>query len=188
LLLQHYNNLTDIWFTGVPNNTYCLVSDSHLHVNAFFGGYYGEYEGNPSKALNWIRQLSILYGHHSLLFQAREGAEWQYGNGYMSRMEVDGEEVILAREGDKAVLADGSVTIGWEAAREKSGDDEIDVYSVEIAGIAKLLLRLRPEVANMRTESDGTVHFDFEFVESRLSGNAHGVLGQTYRPDHSSRL
>jgi hypothetical protein len=157
-------------------------------MNAYFGGYYGEYEGNAHKALNWIRKVGFLFGHHSMLFEARQGASWQYENGYMARIEVDGEEVVIAKPGDKAVLADGSVTIAWVAAREMSGDDEIDVYSVSIAGVAKLLLRLRPEIANFRTETDGTVHFDFEFVESQLSDNAHGVLGQTYRPDHANRL
>jgi Root cap len=173
---------------GVPNNSYCILSDSHLHLNAFFGGYYGAYEGNPSKPLTWMRKIGLLWGHHSFLFEAREGASWQYGSGYMSRVEVDGEEVALSQPGEKAVFADGAVTIAWEAARQSSGDDEIDVYSVEIVGVVKVVMELRPEVASLRTATDGTVHFDLQFLKSHLSANAHGVLGQTYRPDHRNRL
>jgi hypothetical protein len=175
-------------FSGIPNTTYCLISDSHLHMNAFFGGYYGKYESNAHKSLTWLRKISLLWGRHSMIFEARQGAEWAYNNGYMSRMEVDGDQVVLSKVGETAVLAGGKVILSWVAARELSGDDEIDVYSVEIVGVLKMVLRLRPEIANFRTETDGTVHFDFELTQSVLTASAHGILGQTFRPDHTKRL
>ena len=173
----------------MPNNSYCLLTDSHLHLNAWFGGYYGQYEANPHKALTWMRKIAVLWGHHTMLFEAREGAASEYGSsGYMAGIVVDGERVILSQAGDSATFAAGAIVVKWESAKERSGDDEIDVYSLRIRDVLSLKMELRPEVAALRTPTDGTVHFDLYFPEARLSHSVHGVLGQTFRPDHAHRL
>jgi hypothetical protein len=132
--------------------------------------------------------VGLLWGHHSIKFFAREGAAWQYNNGYMSGMEVDGKRVSLSQAGDSISFADGRIQLTWLAAKERSGDDEVDVYQVNIEGILTLRLTLRPEVASLRTSEDGLVHFNLDFVALDLSDKAHGVLGQTYRSDHRDRL
>ena len=123
-----------------------------------------------------------------MLFEAREGARWQYDNGYMARMELDGEEVVLSQPGDTFGFHDGAVQIKWVAAKQASGDDVIDVYQVTIEGVVELVMKMRPEVASLRTQADGTVHFDLDFSSMVVSHNAHGILGQTYRADHRNRL
>jgi hypothetical protein len=174
-------------FTGLPDRHYCLISDSHVHVNAYYGGRYGQWGNETHKALTWIRKVGILWGHHTLKFEAREGAEWRYGSGYMANIEIDGESVQLA-QGDSISYAGDKIRIKFVAAKRRDGDDQIDVYEVTVDGVLSMRLTLRPEVENLRTSTDGVVHFDLEFPKVDVSNNAHGVLGQTYRLDHSERL
>eukprot|EP00271_Cylindrocystis_brebissonii_P000700 TRINITY_DN10899_c0_g1_i1.p1 TRINITY_DN10899_c0_g1~~TRINITY_DN10899_c0_g1_i1.p1 ORF type:complete len:491 (-),score=39.16 TRINITY_DN10899_c0_g1_i1:1386-2858(-) len=175
-------------FSGRPNTYYCLVSDSHLHINAYYGGRIGPYEGNPAKSLTWIRQVGIMWGHHTMTFSARAGVDWAYGNGYMEKMEVDGEQIFLSQPGDVAVRLGGAVRIRWAGGRVRSGDDWIDVYEVVVKGILHMRMEVRPEVPALRTEEDGTVHFSLQFPDMVVTPSTHGVLGQTYRADHGNRL
>eukprot|EP00897_Mesotaenium_endlicherianum_P007512 jgi/Mesen1/678/ME000109S_10900 len=175
-------------FSGYPGETYCLVSDAHVHINAFYGGRYDTWGENTNKSLTWIRKVAILWGHHTVVLEARQGARWQYDAGYMANMEVDGERVHLGMEGDVAHYVDGQVALKWESARARSGDDDVDVYSVTIADIMVAKFTVRPEVAHLRTATDGIVHFSMHLPKLQVSGSAHGVLGQTYRPDHVDRI
>ena len=159
-----------------------------MHVNAYYGGRYGEYEGNMHKTLTWIRQVGVMWGHHTIYLEAREGDRWQYDNGYMAAIKVDGERVALSQPGEKAVLVDGKITISWVAAKEMSGGDEVDVYQVDVENVISMRVILRPEVENLRTETDGVVHMSLEWPLVEASEGIHGVLGQTYRSDFQDRL
>jgi Root cap len=164
------------------------VSDSHIHVNAYYGGRYGQWGNQTHKPLTWIRKVGILWGHHNLKFEARQGAEWRYGAGYMANMEIDGETITLAQQGDSVSYSGNKIRVEYVAAKKVDGDDEVDVYKVSVGDVLSMRLTLRPEVENLRTANDGVVHFDVEFSSLDLSNNAHGVLGQTYRLDHTERL
>lgn len=159
-----------------------------MHVNAYFGGRYDQWGDNANKPLTWIRQLGIMWGEHTVTLAAREGARWQYDEGYMSAISVDGKVVTLSEEGQSATFANGAIEISWLASSLRSGDDLVDVYLVRIGEALMMRLTLRPEVALLRTEEDGVVHFDVEFPKVDLSDKAHGVLGQTFRSQHRHRL
>eukprot|EP00271_Cylindrocystis_brebissonii_P001160 TRINITY_DN11465_c1_g1_i2.p1 TRINITY_DN11465_c1_g1~~TRINITY_DN11465_c1_g1_i2.p1 ORF type:complete len:375 (-),score=86.90 TRINITY_DN11465_c1_g1_i2:314-1438(-) len=174
-------------FSGVPDTTYTLFTDAHLQMNAFFGGRYGQWGEDSHHSITWMRKVAIFQGHHTLVLEAREGPESAYGNGYMAHMSFDGEDFALSQAGDVAELADG-VKVTWVAAKEKSVDDLVDVYEVEVPQVLKMKLTLRPEVAFLRTQEDGTVHFDIDVEYIKLSTKAHGILGQTYRKDHAGRF
>jgi Root cap len=173
---------------GVPGKHYCLVSDSLVHVNVFYDGRFDVWGNNTHKPLTWIRKVGILWGKHTIELEAREGSEWKYQNGYMSRILVDGREVSLNSQGESATFDEGKIEILWAAAKQRSGDDYIDVYHVTVGNTLKMIAKIRPEVALLRTNEDGIVHFTLEFPVLHLSENVHGVLGQTYRPDHKDRL
>jgi hypothetical protein len=175
-------------FLGEPDNNYCILSDSHLHINAYYGGRFDKWGSNTRKPLTWIRQLGIMWGHHSILLMARNGPEWRYGQGYMQRMEVDGEEIMLSQAGDTTVFAGGKIRLSWLEAKARSGNDEVDVYEVKVADVLTVRVTLRPEVANLRTAVDGVVHMSIDLPHVVLSSNVHGVMGQTFRADHLSRL
>ncbi|CAI5459075.1 unnamed protein product, partial [Closterium sp. Yama58-4] len=177
-------------FSGRPGENYALISDVHVAVNAHFGGRWGEWEGR-NKALTWMREISILWGHHSIVFEAREGWESSYRNGYLQRLSVDSEDVKLGRPGshlDVASFFDGQVELRWAAAKKPAKGELVDEYEVRIGDVLSLRLTLRPEIAALRTDDDGVVHFTVDVVSAKLSPNVHGVLGQTFRPDFIGRL
>lgn len=173
---------------GEPGNNYCLLSDKHIHLNAYFGGRFDKWGDNPTKPLTWIRKLGILWGEHTITLSAREGASWQYDSGYMSKMEVDGVEVVLRKEGESVSLVNGEIEISWLAAKMNSGDDLVDVYLVKVGKALLMRLTLRPEIEMLRTPEDGIVHFNVEIPKSDFSDSVHGVMGQTFRSDHRFRL
>eukprot|EP00270_Netrium_digitus_P006821 TRINITY_DN1967_c0_g1_i2.p1 TRINITY_DN1967_c0_g1~~TRINITY_DN1967_c0_g1_i2.p1 ORF type:complete len:387 (+),score=41.22 TRINITY_DN1967_c0_g1_i2:46-1206(+) len=173
-------------FSGTPGTTFCLVSDPHLHINMYLDGYYGKYEDRANKPMTWIRKIGVLWGHHSLTFEARPGAESEYLKGYMYRMTADG--LPFALENNVKSLFDGKVEVEWTGAKVPSGDDLVDEYSVKIQNVIWMKLTVRPEVANLRTDNDGLVHFDMQILKAKLSNNVHGVLGQTFRPDHLGKF
>eukprot|EP00897_Mesotaenium_endlicherianum_P002551 jgi/Mesen1/2323/ME000155S01413 len=177
-------------YTGHPGQVYCLVSDAHVHVNAYYGGRYGTWGENTNKSMTWIRKVAILWGRHSVVLEAREGATWQYGAGYLASAEVDGEQVVgqMQREGDVARFFGGQLSLTWAHAKLPSGDDLVDVYEVVVENVVTARLTLRPEVALLRTGTDGVVHFGVSFPRINLTNSAHGVLGQTHRADHRGRL
>lgn len=175
-------------FTGLPSKTYCMLSDSHLHINVFHGGRFGQWGTNPHKPLTWIRQIALLWGHHVIYLAAREGSDWKYGNGYLKEITVDGTQVALEKPGDYSSFFDHQMKIKWVSGKKPSGDDEVDVYEIEIEGVIKMVLVLRPEIALLRTKDDGVVHFSIEIPKVSVSANVHGILGQTFRPDHQDRL
>ncbi|CAI5514792.1 unnamed protein product [Closterium sp. Naga37s-1] len=176
-------------FSGQPSENFALISDAHIAVNAYFGGRVEkEWMGQKNKVMTWMRNIAILWGHHSVVFEARPGADSEYGAGYLKAIYVDGEKTSLSFPGEKMYLFDGSVELKWVDARKKVGDDLVDIYEISVAEIITLRLILRPEIKLMRTKNDGLVHFTIEVVSAQLSANVHGVLGQTYRPDFAGRL
>ncbi|CAI5975632.1 unnamed protein product [Closterium sp. NIES-65] len=177
-------------FSGRPGEDYALISDVHVAVNAHFGGRWGEWEGR-NKALTWMRKISILWGHHSIVFEAREGWESGYRNGYLQRLSVDSDDVKLGLPGshlDVASFFDGQVELRWAAAKKPAKGELVDEYEVRIGDVLSLRLTLRPEIAVLRTDDDGVVHFTVDVLSAKLSPNVHGVLGQTFRPDFIGRL
>ncbi|CAI7765510.1 unnamed protein product [Closterium sp. NIES-53] len=173
-------------FSGKPNRNYALVSDPHFQMNGFFGGRYSRWNGDV-KALTWIRSVGLMAGHHTVVLEARRGAEAEYSNGYLARVAADGVAVELTVPGTTVQLWDGA-TLKWEAARKLSGTDLVDVYDVTIKGVAIIRLTLRPEVKNLRTATDAAVHFGLDVLFSSFSQAVHGVLGQTFRPEFQGRL
>ncbi|GJP52559.1 hypothetical protein CLOM_g11661 [Closterium sp. NIES-68] len=173
-------------FSGRPNRNYALISDAHIQINAFFGGRYGVW-ANHAKALTWIRSLAILTGHHLLVLDARRGASAEYGDGYLVRILVDGSAMELDTPGTSLQLWPGA-ELAWVAAGKRDGGDLIDVYELKVANVVTLRVTLRPEIAAMRTATDGTVHMSIGVERASLSPAVHGILGQTFRPDFIGRL
>eukprot|EP00475_Leptophrys_vorax_P021283 TRINITY_DN289_c0_g6_i1.p1 TRINITY_DN289_c0_g6~~TRINITY_DN289_c0_g6_i1.p1 ORF type:complete len:340 (-),score=7.25 TRINITY_DN289_c0_g6_i1:96-1115(-) len=173
-------------FTGRPGEDYALISDAHVAVHAHFDGRWGEWMGR-NKALTWMRKIGILWGHHSIVFEAREGWAADYRSGYLQRLVVDSEELKL-KPGQTVSLYEGQIELTWVTAKRFDRGEYVDEYSVRVGDVLTVLLTLRPEIQMMRTEDDGLVHFTVDVLSAKLSANVHGVLGQTYRPDFAGRL
>ena len=167
-------------FSGVPNTTYCLFSDKHITVNAYFGG---RYDGN--KVLTWMRNIGIVWGDHSVILNAREGSDASYDHGYMNNIIIDGKLIELSKAPSKFAFAEGAY-VSWLFANASRTYGSIDVYSVEITDVISLIMELRPDYSKWRTLTDGTVHFDIEIPYAHVSEDVHGIIGQTYRKDKGS--
>ncbi|CAI5462506.1 unnamed protein product [Closterium sp. Yama58-4] len=151
----------------VPANfTVGMLCDGRDKGDPHFTGADGRWNGDV-KALTWIRSVGLMAGHHTVVLEARRGAEAEYGNGYLARVVADGVAVELTVPGTTVQLWDGA-TLKWEAALKLSGTDLVDVYDVKIDGVATIRLTLRPEVKNLRTPTDAAVHFGLDVLFSRF--------------------
>lgn len=153
----------------------------------YLGGWYGKWD-NGTKPMTWIRKLAVLWGHHTLLFEAREGASSDYGDGYMAKISLDGESISLDSPSEKITVLDGAVELAWVEGKTRSGGDYVDVYDLRVSDVLRMRMTLRPEVKILRRADDGLVHFTVDVLDSAFSSNVHGVLGQTFRPDFVGRL
>ena len=171
---------------GIPNWAFSIISDAHVQVNAFLGGRYGPW-GSRIKAMTWIRSVAVMWGHHVAVLSVRHSASTAYGSGYMDSIVVDGEPLEVPPHGS-ASAAGGDIEVSWPEVKVRSGDEWVDEYVVRVAGCLTLRLTLRPEVRHLRTADDAVLHLDLRVASAQLSSNAHGVLGQTFRPDFVGRL
>lgn len=137
--------------------------------------------------MTWIRSVAIMWGHHVAVLSARHSASTAYGSGYMDSIVVDGEPLQVPPHGS-ADAARGDFVVSWPEVKMRSGEEWEDQYVVRVAGCLTLRLTLRPEVRNLRTPDDAVIHLNLRVDSAQLSSNAHGVLGQTFRPDFVGRL
>ncbi|CAI5957060.1 unnamed protein product [Closterium sp. NIES-65] len=133
--------------------SFCLVSDSRLHINMRLTGYLDNNRSDIMAALvagakvrTWIRELGFIWwtnqaggsaAQHSLRLVARRGPKQERGEGFMGRIEVDGIAVPRLGLGDELSLFDGEGTVTY-ARQERSGNYDVDVYSVKLAGLLEV--------------------------------------------------
>ncbi|GBG91651.1 hypothetical protein CBR_g52687 [Chara braunii] len=127
----------------------------------------------------WIRALGIRFKTHAIALEARSDGNPDRLDGYMAKIEVDGELVTLTpgsekRFGDGIRLAQTDVT-------HFSGYEQ-DNYVVSIEGVLEISLRLRSAGAKWQRADDAQTHFNINVRQLAHSDDVHGVLGQTYRP------
>ena len=135
-----------------------------------------------------MRSLALLFGHNVVTIEARAGPSAEYESGYLARLTLNGDDIAAPGVGDRLVLLDGQLEVVQTKGGEMDGSDLIDEFEVRVGEALLMRLLLRPEVEALRTEEDGLVHFEVDVVKAQLSRNAHGILGQTYRPDFAGRM
>eukprot|EP00897_Mesotaenium_endlicherianum_P003902 jgi/Mesen1/353/ME000001S02666 len=182
-------------FNGEPNQAFCLVSDKSLHINMQLKGYLdNRTEGatvmkNGKAVRTWIRELGIKWTaagqEHSLRLTARSGKQQERGHGYLAGILIDSEYVAPLRVGEK-FEADGGLELNF-VGFEKSGPFDVDFYTVKIAGLLSMDMRLRVAHPLLQTPDDAEVHINAGFNNIENTPAIHGVLGQTYRADHTQR-
>eukprot|EP00850_Spirogloea_muscicola_P011298 SM000069S20735 [mRNA] locus=s69:593530:595461:- [translate_table: standard] len=182
-------------FNGIPDQTFCLLSDRDLHVNMKLSGYLdsrttGATIVKNGKALRtWIRQLGLRWRtdgiEHTALFVARTGKQQERGGGYLAALELDGVNVAPLQLGDK-LQGDGGAVITF-AGYEKTGPYDVDFYTLTIPGILDAEIRLRAAHPLLQTKDDAEVHINLQVLDLQYTPAVHGVLGQTYRDDHRER-
>ena len=185
-------------FNGIPDRSFCLLTDKSYHVNMKMHGYYDSRTVGASilhngKAVRtWIRELGVVYKsaegqEHKLHLAARAGTQQERGEGYLASAELDGEALPVKgmQEGESLELP-GGLTLTFVGV-DKKGLYVMDRYSVKLSGSLELDLRLRAAHPMLQTESDAEVHFNVAFESVERSESVHGVMGQTYREERRAR-
>ncbi|CAI7824358.1 unnamed protein product, partial [Closterium sp. NIES-53] len=183
--------------------SFCLVSDARLHINMRLTGYLDNNRSDIMAALvagakvrTWIRELGFVWWtnqqggsktQHSLRLVARRGPKQERGEGFMGRIEVDGIPVPRLGLGDELSLFDGEGTVTY-ARQERSGNYDVDVYSVKLAGLMEAEVRLRPAHPLLQEEEDAEVHLMLDLGSIRHSPRVHGVVGQAYRDEGRTEM
>ncbi|CAI7838690.1 unnamed protein product [Closterium sp. NIES-53] len=182
-------------FNGRPDKAFCLLADKDLHINMLLRGYYSDDTENAAlvvdgKAVHtWIKELGIVWfangADHKVRLAARGGKQQERGDGFMKTIEIDGKQMPKMSVGDE-VTTEGGLTLRF-AALEKEGPYDVDYYTLVIDGLVGLDLRLRVANPKLQTPNDAEAHINVGIVELEHTDDVHGVLGQTYRPDHAER-
>ncbi|CAI6002635.1 unnamed protein product [Closterium sp. NIES-64] len=182
-------------FNGRHDKAFCLLANKDLHINMLLCGYYSDDTENAAlvvdgKAVHtWIKELGIVWfakgADHKVRLAARGGKQQERGAGFMKTIEIDGEEMPRMSGGDE-VTTEGGLTLRF-AALEKEGPYDVDYYTLVIDGLVGLDLRLRVANPKLQTPNDAEAHINVGIVELEHTDDVHGVLGQTYRPDHAAR-
>lgn len=175
-------------FEGTLDDSYCLTTDEMLHINVYLGGYKdtrvlaGKY-AKESNARSWIQKIGIIWTangvEHKLLLESRRGTETERGIGFMEKMELDGTVQPRLQEGEMLSLS-GGLRIKLLAV-EEGAYSVVDWYSVKIANLLDIDVRLAVADPILRTATDAEVHFGLGFNFVKRTSQVHGILGQTYR-------
>uniref|UniRef100_J3N7N6 Uncharacterized protein n=1 Tax=Oryza brachyantha TaxID=4533 RepID=J3N7N6_ORYBR len=175
------------YFHGRKDADFCLVSDRDLHINAHFIGK-RRADGMSSRDFTWIQAIAVLFDGHRLYVGARKTATW---DDDVDRLELilDGEPVPLPKEMEatwtSAALPALSVT------RTKAANGVL----VVLDGQFKVRTNAVPITAEDSrvhrygmTADDCLAHLDLAFKFDALTGDVHGVVGQTYRSDYVNKF
>eukprot|EP00270_Netrium_digitus_P003972 TRINITY_DN1482_c0_g1_i1.p1 TRINITY_DN1482_c0_g1~~TRINITY_DN1482_c0_g1_i1.p1 ORF type:complete len:429 (-),score=69.57 TRINITY_DN1482_c0_g1_i1:155-1441(-) len=181
-------------FTGIPGGSFCLVTDQNLHVNMELHGYYdnrtkGSEPDSTGKPRTWVRKLAAMWivddTKHSVILEARDGKQQERGDGFLRSFLVDGETMPLPEVGE-TVGGQGGVALEF-VGLERRGRIDIDHYLLRIIGIVVMDLRLRVAHPSVQPEDDAEAHINIGLRHLEHSSSVHGILGQTFRSDHTSR-
>ena len=185
-------------FNGIPDRSFCLLTDKSYHVNMKMHGYYdsrifgASILHNGKAVRTWIRELGVVYKsaegqEHKLHLAARAGTQQERGEGYLASAELDGEALPVKgmQEGQSLELP-GGLTLTFVGVGQK-GMYVMDHYHISLPGQLELDLKLRVAHPLLQTPDDAETHFNIAFEDVAASETTHGVMGQTYREGRQGR-
>ncbi|KAF4388788.1 hypothetical protein G4B88_019065 [Cannabis sativa] len=172
------------YFHGKKDHNFCLVSDSNLHINAYFIG-----KRNPSmtRDFTWVQSLGILFDNHKLFIGAKKTSTWSNTVDRLS-LAFDGEPVILP-------VGEGAAWQSHESSIIVLRTQDANSVEIEVEGNFKIKATVVPITERESrihrygiTEDNCFAHLDLSFKFYALSGDVNGVLGQTYGKNYVSRV
>ncbi|CAN6380912.1 unnamed protein product [Urochloa humidicola] len=175
------------YFHGKKDESFCLVSDDKLHINARF---MGNHNADSGRDFTWVQALGITFGDsgHRLYIGARRAAEWDEDEDHIA-IALDGEPVDL--DTTKNARWSSAAVPGLTVTRTA----DANAVAVELAGefaVTANAVPITDEESRAhsygKTGADSLVHLDVGYAFHDLTGGVDGVLGQTYRPDYVNKL
>jgi len=118
-------------FNGLPDKSFCLITDPAFQVNMEMRGYYDKRTYGASIIRNgmavrtWIRNLGILWtdpktgAKHSLKLSARDGKSEARDEGYLGSIVSDGESLARMSKGD--VITREGLTVNFVGYEKQGG-------------------------------------------------------------------
>jgi hypothetical protein len=176
------------YFHGRRDAEFCLLSDRDLHINAHFIGKRGA--DGMSRDFTWIQAIAVLFDGHQLYVGARKtaAAAWDDDVDHME-LTLDGEPVRLP-EGADATWTSGAVP-ALSVTRTRAANGVLVALDGRFSIRANAVPITEEESRVHRygvTADDCLAHLDLAFKFDALTGDVHGVVGQTYRPDYVNRF
>ncbi|KAL6868147.1 hypothetical protein ACP4OV_014992 [Aristida adscensionis] len=175
------------YFHGKKDESFCLVSDAGVHVNARFMGHHNAGSGRD---FTWVQALGVTFGDagHRLYVGARRAAEW----------DEDEDHVLIALDGVPVDLEPGK-DARWASAAvpglSVTRTDAVNAVAVELDGVFAISANAVPITDDEsrvhgygKADGDSLVHLDVTYKFHGLTKGVDGVLGQTYRPDYVNKL
>ncbi|KAM6540792.1 hypothetical protein CsatB_005239 [Cannabis sativa] len=173
------------YFHGKKDHDFCLLSDSNLHINAHF---IGKRNSNMKRDFTWVQSIGILFGKHQLSIGALKTETW---DDSVDRLFItfDGEPIILP-ESKGAKWQSNSVPRIFVARGVNTNNVMVEVDRVlRITANVVPITKEDSKIHNYGiTKEDTFAHLELRFKFFSLSNEVSGVLGQTYRPDYTSRM
>jgi hypothetical protein len=184
-------------FNGQIGKTFVLVSDEDLNLNIKLGGYeteetLGASEQKDGKALRtWIEEIGLTWvgtdgKRHSAVLVARKGKEQAVGDGFLSQVSVDGQEVPAPKPDGEAV-AQAGVSLSHMGVAKK-GIYDLEMFQLKLADKLEARLHMRVAHAKLQTPDEAHAHFNIHITALTATDKVHGILGQTYRSSSSQNL
>ncbi|GJP44035.1 hypothetical protein CLOM_g3427 [Closterium sp. NIES-68] len=189
-------------FNGLPDKSFCLVTDRRVHLNMRMHGYLDDRTVGASiiragKAVRtWIRELGLIWREdsaaageagreHKFRMVARRGTQQERAEGFVERLEVDGAPLPRMHAGERLNLP-GGLELTFVGVQMR-GPMEVDAYHVSIPDLIELDVKLRVAHPLLQTADDAEAHINLAFRHVQTTKDIHGVMGQTYRSGREQR-
>eukprot|EP00899_Mesostigma_viride_P022540 jgi/Mesvir1/3470/Mv11963-RA.1 len=165
-------------FPGAPGQTFCIVSDKQVQVNArFMGAVNAEgavaAAGSPSQpdTRTWMDQIGFMYGKDRVLIDAKSGPGTPFSVSF-GVVAANGE-MLLGRRANKRLPS--GMTVSRAKTRILVTMPEVMIAEVEVVRAAFWEPGAGP----------GANFLNLQVKQFNNSASVHGVLGQSYakRPD-----
>jgi hypothetical protein len=179
------------YFHGKKDESFCVVSDDRLHINARF---MGNHNAESGRDFTWVQALGVTFGgdggahSHRLYVGARRAAEWDEDEDHVV-IALDGEPVDVEAAKDARWVS--TAVPGLSVTRTHT----VNAVVVELNGefsISANAVPITDEDSRVhgygKTGKDSLVHLDVSYKFHGLTKDVDGVLGQTYRPDYVNKL
>ncbi|XP_030549798.2 uncharacterized protein LOC115754776 [Rhodamnia argentea] len=170
------------YFHGKKDQTFSLVSDTNLQLNARFIGHRPT---GRSRDNTWIQALGILFNSQSFTMEATRAETWDD--------QID--HLIFSHNGNEIEIPQYSMSTWYSEANDTKVEriSSKNSVSVTLKGGVEIMVNVVPITKEedrihryMLPSDDCFAHLEVQFRFSGLSPKVEGVLGRTYQPNFAN--